>query len=84
MKTYTIHVVSTGDALEFMSWFLNALHLAMNGTKKLNSTIVNKTFRGKMRVYTRKVLPIDLVSFYWPLCKKKIIIIDMICKDCIM
>lgn len=70
-----------GDALEFMSWFLNALHLAMNGTKKLNSTIVNKTFRGKMRVYTRKVLPIDLVSFYWPLCKKKKN--DMICKDCI-
>ena len=44
-----------------MSWFLNALHLAMNGTKKLSSTIVNKTFRGKMKVYTRKVLPIDLV-----------------------
>lgn len=53
-------ITEQGDALEFMSWFLNALHLAMNGTKKLNSTIVNKTFRGKMRVYTRKVLPIDL------------------------
>jgi U4/U6.U5 tri-snRNP-associated protein 2 len=53
--------LSLGDALDFMSWFLNALHLAMNGTRKLNSTIINKTFRGKMKVYTRKVLPIDLV-----------------------
>ncbi|XP_062594467.1 ubiquitin carboxyl-terminal hydrolase 39-like [Saccostrea cucullata] len=53
-------ITEQGDALEFMSWFLNALHLAMNGTRKLNSTIVNKTFRGKMKVFTRKVLPIDL------------------------
>ncbi|XP_048763134.2 U4/U6.U5 tri-snRNP-associated protein 2-like [Ostrea edulis] len=53
-------ITEQGDALDFMSWFLNALHLAMNGTRKLNSTIINKTFRGKMKVYTRKVLPIDL------------------------
>lgn len=74
-----------GDVFEFMFWFLNVLYLVMNGIKKLNSIIVNKIFRGKMRVYIRKVLLIDLVSFYWFLCKKKIIIIiDMICKDCIM
>lgn len=70
-----------GDVFEFMFWFLNVLYLVMNGIKKLNSIIVNKIFRGKMRVYIRKVLLIDLVSFYWFLCKKKIIIIDMICKD---
>lgn len=73
-----------GDVFEFMFWFLNVLYLVMNGIKKLNSIIVNKIFRGKMRVYIRKVLLIDLVSFYWFLCKKKKIIIDMICKDCIM
>lgn len=60
-----------GDVFEFMFWFLNVLYLVMNGIKKLNSIIVNKIFRGKMRVYIRKVLLIDLVSFYWFLCKKK-------------
>lgn len=59
-----------GDVFEFMFWFLNVLYLVMNGIKKLNSIIVNKIFRGKMRVYIRKVLLIDLVSFYWFLCKK--------------
>lgn len=51
-----------GDALEFMSWFLNALHGALNGTKKLSSSIINKTFRGKMKVYSRKVPPLEMVS----------------------
>lgn len=66
-----IYVVFIGDVFEFMFWFLNVLYLVMNGIKKLNSIIVNKIFRGKMRVYIRKVLLIDLVSFYWFLCKKK-------------
>ncbi|XP_061196101.1 ubiquitin carboxyl-terminal hydrolase 39-like [Saccostrea echinata] len=65
-------ITEQGDALEFMSWFLNALHLAMNGTRKLNSTIVNKTFRGKMKVFTRKVLPIDLKEEE----KKKLLMTD--------
>lgn len=71
MKIYIIYVVFIGDVFEFMFWFLNVLYLVMNGIKKLNSIIVNKIFRGKMRVYIRKVLLIDLVSFYWFLCKKK-------------
>ncbi|XP_060067142.1 U4/U6.U5 tri-snRNP-associated protein 2-like [Ylistrum balloti] len=53
-------ITEQGDSLDFMSWFLNALHQALNGTRKLSSSIVNKTFRGKMRVYTRKVLPVEL------------------------
>lgn len=53
-------ITEQGDSLDFMSWFLNALHSALNGTRKLSSSIVNKTFRGKMRVYTRKVLPVEL------------------------
>ncbi|XP_060573460.1 ubiquitin carboxyl-terminal hydrolase 39-like [Ruditapes philippinarum] len=55
-------ITQQGDALEFMSWFLNALHGALNGTKKLNSSIINKTFRGKMRVYSRKVPPLEMAE----------------------
>ena len=54
-----------GDALEFMSWFLNALHGALNGTKKLSSSVINKTFRGKMKVYSRKVPPLEMVSIQY-------------------
>ncbi|KAI8796543.1 U4/U6.U5 tri-snRNP-associated protein 2 [Biomphalaria glabrata] len=43
-----------GDPIDFLSWFLNAMHSALNGTKKLSSSIINKTFRGKMLVYSRK------------------------------
>ena len=46
-----------------MSWFLNALHSALNGTKKLSSSVINKTFRGKMKVYSKKVPPLEMVSY---------------------
>ena len=36
-----------GDPIDFMSWFLNALHTALNGSRKLSSSVINKTFRGK-------------------------------------
>ncbi|GMR58778.1 hypothetical protein PMAYCL1PPCAC_28973, partial [Pristionchus mayeri] len=48
-----------GDAAEFMNFLLNTLHQALNGTSKTNSSIVYKTFRGRMRVFTRKVPPVD-------------------------
>ncbi|CAJ0563850.1 unnamed protein product, partial [Mesorhabditis spiculigera] len=51
-----------GDAADFMSFFLNTLHLSLNGTQKNSSSIIYKTFRGKMRQYTRKVLPVDASS----------------------
>ncbi|XP_014786420.1 U4/U6.U5 tri-snRNP-associated protein 2 [Octopus bimaculoides] len=53
-------ITEQGDAVYFMSWFLNALHVALGGNKKLSSSIINKTFRGKMTVYSRKVPPLDL------------------------
>ncbi|XP_046558519.1 U4/U6.U5 tri-snRNP-associated protein 2-like isoform X2 [Haliotis rubra] len=53
-------ITEQGDPVDFLSWLLNALHTAMNGTRKLNSSIINKTFRGKMRVYSRKMPPIDM------------------------
>ncbi|CAH1794320.1 unnamed protein product [Owenia fusiformis] len=53
-------ITKQGDAIDFISWFLNSLHLALGGGRKLSSSIINKAFRGTMRVYTRKMLPEDL------------------------
>lgn len=58
----TFQITEQGDSVEFMSWFLNTLHSALGGTKKISSSIINKTFKGKMNVYSRKVLPVDIVS----------------------
>src|SRR5699024_5734764 len=48
--------------INFLSWFLNSLHkhkhLEVKG-KNGNSSIIHKTFRGSMKTYTRKVIPID-------------------------
>lgn len=51
---------SQGDPIDFLSWFLNALHRALNGTKKPGSSIINRTFLGHMRIHTRKIPPVDL------------------------
>lgn len=48
-----------GDPVEFLSWFLNALHLALNGTKKPTSSIIYKTFLGAMRIHSQRIPPID-------------------------
>uniref|UniRef100_A0A1I8G0W6 ubiquitinyl hydrolase 1 n=1 Tax=Macrostomum lignano TaxID=282301 RepID=A0A1I8G0W6_9PLAT len=50
------------DAVDFMSWLLNTLHMGLNGTKSVSSSIVNKTFRGKMRIYSHKVIPVELTE----------------------
>jgi len=47
------------NAVDFLSWLFNALHKALKGTGK-GDTILSKTFRGKMLVYTHKVIPVDL------------------------
>ncbi|XP_037068844.1 U4/U6.U5 tri-snRNP-associated protein 2-like [Pollicipes pollicipes] len=49
-----------GDPVTFLSWFLNALHMALGGTKKRGSSIVYKTFQGRMRMYSRKMPPTEL------------------------
>ncbi|PVD38835.1 hypothetical protein C0Q70_01459 [Pomacea canaliculata] len=53
-------ITQQGDAIDFLSWFLNAMHSALNGTRKLSSSIISQTFRGKMLVFSRKIPPIDL------------------------
>ncbi|XP_060876822.1 ubiquitin carboxyl-terminal hydrolase 39-like isoform X3 [Metopolophium dirhodum] len=49
-----------GDPIDFLSWFLNSLHRALNGKKSRHSSIVYKTFMGSMRVKTRKIPPVEL------------------------
>jgi len=64
MYNYIFDIIKTsfclGDPVDFLSWFLNALHIALNGTKKRNSSIIYKTFLGHMRIYTRKIPPLEL------------------------
>ncbi|ODN05096.1 U4/U6.U5 tri-snRNP-associated protein 2 [Orchesella cincta] len=48
-------ITEQGDPIIFLSWFLNSLHKALNGSKKVSSSIINKSFMGKMKVYTRKI-----------------------------
>ena len=52
-----------GDPIEFLSWLLNSLHLTLNGTKSATSSIIYKTFQGRMKIYTRKIPPVDVVNF---------------------
>ena len=54
-----VYFSNLGDANEFLTFLLNNLHVALNGTNKTTSSIIYKTFRGRMRVFTRKVLPVD-------------------------
>lgn len=52
-------ITKQGDAAEFLNFFLNTLHMALNGTQKTSSSIIYRIFRGRMRVFTRKVIPVE-------------------------
>eukprot|EP00026_Physarum_polycephalum_P007125 Phypoly_transcript_07180.p2 GENE.Phypoly_transcript_07180~~Phypoly_transcript_07180.p2 ORF type:complete len:248 (-),score=57.54 Phypoly_transcript_07180:78-821(-) len=49
-KKFKIGVQS--DPLDFLQWFLNALHIDLGGTKKPNSSIIYQTFQGEVQVTT--------------------------------
>ncbi|WKY13551.1 hypothetical protein Q1695_004413 [Nippostrongylus brasiliensis] len=51
--------IKQGDAAEFMSFLLNTLHIALNGTQKTSSSIIYRIFRGRMRQYSRRVIPAE-------------------------
>uniref|UniRef100_L7LZC0 Ubiquitin carboxyl-terminal hydrolase 39 n=1 Tax=Rhipicephalus pulchellus TaxID=72859 RepID=L7LZC0_RHIPC len=55
-------ITQQGDPIDFLSWFLNSLHMALNGTQKISSSIVYRTFRGGMNVYSRKVIPVEMTE----------------------
>jgi len=52
-------ITSQGDPVEFLSWFLNALHLALNGKKKATSSIIYQSFLGGMKIHSQRIPPID-------------------------
>ena len=52
-----------GDPVEFLSWLLNSLHLTLNGTKSVTSSIIYKTFQGQLKIYTKKIAPVDVVNY---------------------
>ena len=69
-----VYTNMTGDSLEFLSWFLNSLDRSLKGSEsrgliesikkkqqpRRKKTIVGETFRGKMRVFTKKLPPIEM------------------------
>ncbi|CAJ0590542.1 unnamed protein product [Cylicocyclus nassatus] len=55
--------IKQGDAAEFMSFLLNTLHIALNGTQKSSSSIIYKIFRGRMRQYSRRVIPAEATDY---------------------
>uniref|UniRef100_A0A673JB23 Ubiquitin carboxyl-terminal hydrolase 39 n=1 Tax=Sinocyclocheilus rhinocerous TaxID=307959 RepID=A0A673JB23_9TELE len=55
----TFQITKQGDAVDFLSWFLNALHGALGGTKK-KSSILTKVFQGSMRIFSKKLPHPDL------------------------
>ncbi|KAK7954499.1 snRNP assembly factor [Apiospora saccharicola] len=53
-KRFTLTVQS--DPVEFLSWFLNNLHLGLGGSKtKPGSSIVHRIFQGKLKVESQAI-----------------------------
>ncbi|KAK5108076.1 hypothetical protein LTR62_008793 [Meristemomyces frigidus] len=55
-KKFTL--TSQADPVEFLSWFLNNLHLALGGSKtKPKSSLIQKVFQGSLRLESQVVTP---------------------------
>ena len=53
-KRFTL--TNQSDPVEFLSWFLNNLHLSLGGSKtKPLSSIIQKTFQGKLRMESQAI-----------------------------
>ncbi|KAI1612294.1 ubiquitin thiolesterase [Exophiala viscosa] len=53
-KKYSL--TQQSDPVEFLSWFLNNLHLTLGGSKtKSLSSIIQRTFQGKLRVESQAI-----------------------------
>lgn len=52
-------ITQQGDPIDFLSWLLNALHLALGGSNKKKS-IITRVFQGSMRIYSKKLPHHDL------------------------
>ena len=56
-KRFTI--TQQDDPINFLSWFLNTLHQSLRSSKTPCGSMINQCFQGAMKVFSRKVLPID-------------------------
>lgn len=53
-KRFTL--TNQSDPVEFLSWFLNNLHLSLGGSKtKALSSIIQRTFQGKLRMESQAI-----------------------------
>jgi U4/U6.U5 tri-snRNP-associated protein 2 len=53
-KRYTL--TEQSDPVDFMSWFLNNLHLALGGSKtKPNTSIVQRVFQGSLKIESQQI-----------------------------
>ncbi|CAH8570396.1 unnamed protein product [Schistosoma turkestanicum] len=64
-------ITEQGDAVEFLSWLVNAIDKALrvkrisypkDATNKTFKSIVSSTLRGKMRMYSRKIMPVNMTD----------------------
>jgi U4/U6.U5 tri-snRNP-associated protein 2 len=50
------NLTEQSDPVDFLSWFLNNLHLALGGSKtKLGSSVIQKVFQGKLKVESQQI-----------------------------
>ena len=50
------NLTEQSDPVEFLSWFLNNLHLALGGSKtKPGTSVVQKVFQGKLKVESQQI-----------------------------
>ncbi|ORZ16886.1 hypothetical protein BCR42DRAFT_326199 [Absidia repens] len=52
-------LTTQGNAIDFLSWFLNTLHRDLGGTKKRNSSIIYQTFQGEVQMESQSIGPSD-------------------------
>ncbi|TXT10954.1 hypothetical protein VHUM_01705 [Vanrija humicola] len=45
-----------GDPVEFLGWLVNTLHRDLGGSKKRNSSVIYRTFQGKVQIETQQVI----------------------------
>lgn len=53
-------ITQQADPIDFLSWFLNSQHKQLKSKKDPDDSIIYRTFRGEMKVYTRKLPPSNL------------------------
>ncbi|KAI9884295.1 MAG: Proteasome subunit beta type-4 [Watsoniomyces obsoletus] len=50
------NLIEQSDPVDFLSWFLNHLHLALGGSKtKPGTSIIQKVFQGKLKVESQQI-----------------------------